>query len=90
MCKFQKKKRNYYYYNFFLFFEKFGFFLFVLGRVKGHDGPLPMETTAQEALSLLISLISDIAAGKYMYLPAPSHFLGEEVVWMFSDLTWMD
>jgi hypothetical protein len=25
-----------------------------------------------------------------MYLPAPSHFLGEEVVWMFSHLTCMD
>jgi hypothetical protein len=73
-----------------LFFEKFGFFLFVLGKVYGHDGPLPMETTAQEVLSLLISLMSDIAAGKYMYLPAPGHFLGEEVVWMFSHLTCMD
>jgi hypothetical protein len=49
-----------------------------------------METTAQEVLSLLISLMSDIAAGKYTYLPAPSHFLGEEVVWMFSHLTCMD
>jgi hypothetical protein len=46
--------------------------------------PLPKK------FSLLISLMSDIAAGKYMYLPAPSHFLGEEVVWMFSHLTCMD
>jgi hypothetical protein len=62
----------------------------MLGEVYGHDGPLPMETTAQEVLSLLISLTSDIATGKYMYLPAPSYFLGEEVVWIFSHLTCMD